>query len=146
MPDFVLPEQIASAEAEAALALGRLDGALRHLPASAQRILTARLLREVLITALRQEGHAFTHARFHSWLAGLVPLADPVEPTVRTMRPPRALVLTLLTALSHAQWPTLAAMAVQLAPAVLAMPDPDPGEGHQDTHDLWNKHVACWPS
>jgi hypothetical protein len=52
------------------------------------------------------------------------------------MRPPRALVLTLLTALSHAQWPTLAAMAVQLAPAVLAMPDPDPGEGHQDTHDL----------
>lgn len=136
MFELVLPEQIGAAEAEAALALGRLDGALRHLPASAQRILAARLLREVLITALRQEGHAFTQARFHAWLAGLVPLADPFEPTIRTLRPPRALVLTLLTALSHAKWPPLATMAVQLAPAVLAMPDPDAGEGHQDTHDL----------
>jgi len=134
--DPILPDEIATAEAEAALALGRLDGALRHLPSSAERILAGRLLRETLITALRQEGHAFTPTRFHAWLAGLVPLADASEPTHRALRPPRAMVLALLTALGHARWAPLAAMATTLMPAVLAVADINSGDGHRVAHDL----------
>ena len=70
------PAPLTVTEAQAALALGRLDGALAHCPEPAMRIFAGLMLQGTLIAALRQEGHAFTGQRFHAWFAGLVPLAD----------------------------------------------------------------------
>lgn len=80
----------------AALALGRLDGALRYMPASAGRILAARRLRQTLLDALHQEGHAFSDQRFAAWFAGLLPLVDPADRPTADLRPPRAMVAALL--------------------------------------------------
>ncbi len=71
-----VPVALATAEAEAALALGRLDGALCAYPAPAVRIFAGLIVRSALTRALAQEGHAFTEQRFDAWFAGLVPLAD----------------------------------------------------------------------
>jgi hypothetical protein len=136
MMEFSLTDDEAAAEAEAALALGRLDGALRHLPAPVERLLAARLLRETLVAALRQEGHAFTLPRFHAWLAGLAPLDEASEPTHQEVRPPRALVMALLTALSHSPWAPLASLATQFAPAVLAMPDSPTRDAYCSAHEV----------
>lgn len=67
-------EECLAAEPQAALALGRLDGALIGLSAAAQPIIAGRVLRAILTSALRQAGHAFTDARFAAWMAGLTPL------------------------------------------------------------------------
>lgn len=72
------------------------------------------------MSALRQEGHAFTDMRFHAWFAGLVTLSD--EP-VRGARPPRMLCDTILAELSFSSLPPLADLATRIRPALLA-----PGE------------------
>lgn len=79
----------ARSEARAALALGRLDGALRHSAPAILRILAARVLRHTLVTALRQARYQFTDERFAAWFAGLVPLTEPGE---QQPHGPRALV------------------------------------------------------
>lgn len=129
-------EDLATAETDAALALGRLDGTLRALPASASRILAGRVLRETLIAALRQEGHIFSDHRFFAWFAGLVALGDASDLSHTDRRPPRAMSVAILTALSHNSWPPLAALATELAPAFLAIGDGYSDDAHHDAHAL----------
>jgi hypothetical protein len=127
------PDTACSVETHAALALGRLDGALRYLPAGAGRILAAR----------RQEGHAFSDQRFAAWFAGLLPLVDPADRPTADLRPPRAMVAALLHALGHSSWAPLASLAVELRPAFMAWADEQGEEEHgapgpvlEDARDL----------
>lgn len=71
-PSLADLEALSTAQAHAARALGQLDAALAWCPPDMHPILASRLIRETLISALRQEGHLFTDARFHAWFAGLV--------------------------------------------------------------------------
>lgn len=136
MPYALPSEMTCAAQAEAMFALGRLDGALRFLPDSAARILAARLLRECLIAALRQEGHMFTPPRFHAWFAGLTTLTDPAERVNADPRPPRAMTAAILGELSLSSWEPLASLADMMAPAFLAVGDGASGSGHGDAHTL----------
>ena len=120
MPGELDPEGAYAAQIAAAMALGRLDGAVRASAAPTLRVFAARLLRDMLTSALRQEGHAFTDIRFHAWFAGLVTLSD--EPP-RLARPPRALAEAMLTELTHSSWEPLATLATRLLPALLAPTD-----------------------
>jgi len=113
------------------LALGQLDGALEHADASALRIFAARLVRDALCSALRQEGHGFTDQRFQAWFAGLATLADTPP---RGVRPPRVLCEAILTQLAHAGWPPLAAMAVNFGSALLAPRDLTSHGDHEQAH------------
>ena len=121
------------AEIEAALALGRLDGALGACRSATLRLFAAAQLRGMLIAALRQEGHAFTEQRFHAWFAGLVTLAD--EPP-RSGRPPRVLVEAILVEMTHSSWEPLASLAARLLPALLAPSDLDADEAHEEAHTV----------
>jgi hypothetical protein len=135
-PSILPSEAVSAAEAEAALVLGRLDGALRYLPVTASRILAARLLQDALAGALRQEGHSFTNARFSAWFAGLTTLTDPGDRPASPLRPARPLVIALLTALGHSSWPALAAVATRMRPALLAFEDGDGASAHGDAQAL----------
>lgn len=127
-----------SIEAEALLALGRLNGALATCAPAALRLFAMRLLRELLVAALRQEGHAFTDKRFHAWFAGVTTLSD--QPA-HTNRPPRVLCAAILTELTHSSWEVLAELAARFQTVLLAphdhtgcaLADETP---HQDTHTL----------
>lgn len=125
-------EEPGFAQDAAMLALGRLDGAMAFCPPAALRILAGRLLRETLIGALRQEGHAFTEGRFQAWFAGLVTLTDTQR---RDAMPPRALCEAILTELTHSSWLPLAQLAARLAPALLAARDLDTTDARTDAHD-----------
>ncbi|TWH78538.1 hypothetical protein [Novosphingobium taihuense] len=137
---------------DALLALGRLDGALVMAERTTQRLFATRLLRDLLIGALRQEGHAFTDERFHAWFAGATTLSD--EPT-RAARPPRSLCEAILTELTHSSWDLLAEAATRFQPALLAPADlvdssPTCLTAHQDAlsviaaaHDLIAKLDSC---
>lgn len=125
-----------AAEAEAALALGRLDGMLRHLPAAAGRILAIRLLCGTLAGALRQEGHAFTAARFSAWFAGLTSLTDPADRPATPLRPPRPIAIAVLTALGLSSWPALATVAMRMRSALLAFEDGDFASAHSDAQTV----------
>ena len=105
----MLPAVHALAAPDALLALGRLDGALAMARSATLRLFALSLLRDTLITALRQEGHRFTDDRFHAWFAGVATLSD--EPA-RTARPPRALCEAMLTELAHSSWNDLSEAAV----------------------------------
>jgi len=129
-------EAASTAESEAAFALGRLDGALRHPQMVAGAFLAARLLRETLIAALRQEGHVFSERRFLAWFAGITTLTDASNQPLFPPRPPRAMVLTILTALSHSSWPALANLAARMDKALLAIADEETGSHHGDAHAL----------
>lgn len=128
-------------EAEALLALGRLDGTLGMVGPTTLRLFTIRLLRDLLVAALRQEGHMFTDQRFHAWFAGLTTLSDHAP---RSGRPPRVLCEAILTELKHSSWDELAALASRFQTALLAPNDyvasDHVGSGlagetaHQDTH------------
>lgn len=107
-------------EADALLALGRLGGALEAAGATTLRLFATRLLRDLLMTALRQEGHMFTDQRFHAWFAGLAALSD--HPP-RSGRPPRALCEAILTELTHSRWSLLAGLAARFHVALLAPGD-----------------------
>ncbi len=115
-------EALCAAQAHAARALGQLDATLAWCPPDLHPILAARLIRETLVSALRQEGHPFTDARFHAWFAGLVPLSD--EPLQFGLAP-RALATTLLAEISRSRWTPLADAALGFEKACLALRDPD---------------------
>ena len=123
-------------EAEALLALGRLDGALGTAGPATLRLFALRLLRDVLITALRQEGHMFTGQRFHAWFAGVATLAD--QPP-RAARPPKVLCEAMLTELAHSSWDALAGLAARFQPVLRAPGDhvgsaPEAVAAHQNAH------------
>lgn len=135
-------------EAEALLALGRLDGTLGTVGLTTLRLFTIRLLRDLLVAALRQEGYMFTDQRFNAWFAGLTTLSD--HPP-HSGRPPRVLCEAILIELRHSSWDLLAALASRFQVALLAPNDylasdhvgsNHPGSGlaaetaHQDTHAL----------
>ena len=107
-------------EAEALLALGRLDGALRAARPATLRLFALRLLRDLLLAVLRQEGHAVTDHRFHAWFAGVATLSD-LPP--RLGRPPRLLGEAVLTELAHSSWELLAELAARFQAALLAPGD-----------------------
>lgn len=111
-------EALCTAQSEAAQALGRLDGLLRFCPPEPLPLLAARIIRETLTAALRQEGHQFTDARFHAWFAGLVPLSDDA---LQFAPAPRGIVTALLQELSHNRWAPLADAATGLEAALLAI-------------------------
>ena len=107
-------------DAEALLALGRLDGALGACRPTTLRLFAVRLLRDLLIAVLRQEGHAFTGQRFHAWFAGVATLSD-LPP--RLGRPPRVLCEAVLTELTHSSWELLAELAARFQAVLLAPGD-----------------------
>ncbi|PZO88826.1 MAG: hypothetical protein DI623_11905 [Sphingomonas sanxanigenens] len=121
-PSLADLEALGTAQAHAALALGKLDAALAWCPPDIHPIFASRLIRETLISALRQEGHPFTDARFHAWFAGLIPLSD--EPLQFALAP-RALATTLLAEMTRSRWTPLADAALGLEKACLALRDPD---------------------
>lgn len=120
-------------EAEASLGLGRLDGALAFCPPATLRLFAARVLRDTLRAALRQEGHAFTDSRFYAWFAGIATLSD--EPP-RIARPPRVVAEAVLTELAHSSWEPLTVFAARLASALLAPRDLDAEAAHEVTHAI----------
>src|SRR3546814_19274231 len=67
----VPPEELALAQGECALALGRLDGLLASLTDIEKRLFCVGLLREVLLSSLAQAGFADAAQRFHPRFAGL---------------------------------------------------------------------------
>ncbi|MBV5269053.1 MAG: hypothetical protein JZU55_02880, partial [Afipia sp.] len=67
----VPPEELALAQGECALALGRLDGLLASLTDIEKRLFCVGLLREVLLSSLAQAGFADAEHRFNAWFAGL---------------------------------------------------------------------------
>lgn len=119
--DYLLPDAAhRDLEAEALLALGRLDGTLGMVGPTTLRLFTIRLLRNLFVAALRKEGHMFTDQRFHAWFAGLATLSD--HPP-RSGRPPRVLCEAILTELKHSSWDVLAALASRFQTALLAPND-----------------------
>lgn len=137
--EYRLPDPaLRDLEAEALLALGRLDGALGAARPATLRLFAVRLLRDLLVAVLRQEGHAFTDHRFHAWFAGVATLSD-LPP--RLGRPPRLLCEAVLTELTHSSWEVLAELAARFHVALLAPRDHIGGDiadetARQDAHAL----------
>ena len=127
-----VPVAVATAEAEAALALGRLDGAFGACPAPVARIFAGLVVRSALTRALAQEGHAFTEQRFDAWFAGLVPLAD--GEATALPRSAKVIADIILAELAHSIWPPIAECARMLRPALMAGRDLAAPDAHEDTH------------
>jgi hypothetical protein len=127
------PEHALLEEVTAALVLGRLEGTLTHTAPATIRIFATRLIRDILITALRQDGHSFTDLRFDAWYAGLATLSDERP---RSTLAPRPLCEGILTELSHASWEPLAVASRNWQLACLAPQDPQAEGAHLDTHQL----------
>jgi hypothetical protein len=110
----VPPEDVAIAQAECALALGRLDGLLAGLPQSEERLFCAGLLRTVLLSALAQAGFADAELRFNAWFAGRdrAPQETPLTPCSA-----HAVVRALLGELGHHPWEPLAEAAQTITAA-----------------------------
>jgi len=132
----VTHDACAAAEAEAALALGRLDGMLSQSLPATRRIFAGMAVRAALVNALTQEGYAFTEQRFDAWFAGLVPLVDASErrPGRAPTMPARLLADAILAELGHNSWRPLAAAAHALRPALLASRDFADGHAQGDAH------------
>jgi hypothetical protein len=110
----------------------QIDGALAHCSDVALRIFAGQLLRDMLIAALRQEGHLFTEQRFYAWFAGIATLADE---TPRLARSARAICEAVLTELAHSSWDPLAALALGLQRALLAPQDHTSGDTNANAHE-----------
>jgi hypothetical protein len=108
------PEELALAQAECALALGRLDGHLAVLAEDEQALFCMALLRAVLLTSLAQGGFADAELRFDAWFAGLG--RGPQE-TALTACSAHAVVRALLGELVHHSWEPLAEAAHTIAAA-----------------------------
>ena len=106
------PEELALAQGECALALGRLDGLLAGLTDTEKRLFCVGLLREVLLSALAQAGFADAEHQFNAWFAGLD--RGPQE-TPLTACSAYAVVRALLGELSHHPWEPLADAAQTIA-------------------------------
>ncbi len=113
--------------------LGQLDGALRHCTPATRRIFAGKVLRSTLVSALRQEGHAFTDLRFQAWFAGLATLSDT---PARHARSPRAMGDAILMELTHSAWQDLAGLAARLIRAFLAPRDLDTDNAHEAALDV----------
>lgn len=123
MYDDIRPDRAVSpheSEVHAALALGQLEGALAYCTPEIHRVFGARVIRRVLVSALRQEGHAFSEDRFLAWFAGLVTLSD-LPP--RKGRPARVLCEAILTELGHSRNADIASAARLLQAGLLAPAD-----------------------
>ncbi|QDK34769.1 hypothetical protein [Sphingomonas sp. IC081] len=134
------PLETPSGAVLAALYLGRLQSALRTASQGCLQILGLRVVRECLIAALRQEGHAFTEQRFHEWFAGLKTLSDLPQ---HRLRPARAICQAILTELLHSSWPLLADAAEKIQRAFLALSDvpdamtsPSPTAAHAEINAI----------
>ncbi|WP_460989865.1 hypothetical protein [Sphingobium sp. TomTYG45] len=106
------PVELALAQGECALALGRLDGLLAGLTDTEKRLFCVGLLRGVLLSALAQAGFADAEHRFNAWFAGLD--RGPQE-TPLTACSAYAVVRALLGELSHHPWEPLADAAQTVA-------------------------------
>lgn len=126
-------EALCAAQAEAARALGKLDSALFWCPLEAARFIAVRLIRETLVSALRQEGHQFTDTRFHAWFAGLATLSDEA---LQLALAPRTLVTALLAEMTRSRWAPLAEAALDIESACLAMRDPHREMRHETAHEI----------
>jgi len=104
----VPPEEVALAQAECALALGRLDGLLAGLTQSEKQLFCVSLVREALLSALAQAGFIDAALRFNAWFAGL---DRPPQETPLTPCSAHAMVRALLGELSHHPWEPLAEAA-----------------------------------
>ncbi|NIJ15384.1 hypothetical protein [Sphingobium vermicomposti] len=110
----VSPEELAFAQAECALALGRLDGLLAGLTRPEKQLFGLSLVREALLSALAQAGFADAALRFNAWFAGL---DRPPQETPLTACSAYALVRALLAELGHHPWEPLARTAQTIATA-----------------------------
>lgn len=120
-------EEVALAQAECALTLGRFDGLLAGLTDPEQQLFCAGLLREVLLSALTQAGFTDAPLRFDAWFAGID--RGPQEPPL-TACSAIAVVRALLAELSHHRWEPLAAAAQTIAAAArFTADDPAQDEG-----------------
>ncbi|MBW4655695.1 MAG: hypothetical protein KME20_22040 [Kaiparowitsia implicata GSE-PSE-MK54-09C] len=108
------PEELALAQAECALTLGRLDGLLAGLTESEERLFCAGLLRAVLLSALAQAGFADAELRFNAWFAGI---GRAPQETHLTPCSAYAVVRALLGELGHHPWEPLAETARTIAAA-----------------------------
>jgi len=108
------PEDLACAEAECALALGRLDGLLAGLTIPEKALFCAGLLRALLLSSLAQAGFADAEIRFDNWFTGLdrAPQQTPLSPCSA-----QAVVRALLAELGHHPWLPLAEAAQTIARA-----------------------------
>lgn len=131
------PPEASSSALFAVLYLGRIQSAVRTASEENLRILAARVVRESLIAALRQEGHSFTEQRFYEWFAGLKTLSDL---PLHRLRPPKAICQAILTELLHSSWSQLANAAEKLHGAFLApadfLPDYSPSSEHEEIHTV----------
>ena len=100
--------EVGAAQAECAFALGRLDGLLAGLGDSEKRLFCWALLRETLLSALRQAGFADTELQFNGWFVGTS--RAPQEGAL-TSCSPRAIVQAILAELAHHTWEPLAEAA-----------------------------------
>ncbi|WP_395398041.1 hypothetical protein WBP07_26290 [Novosphingobium sp. BL-8A] len=116
-----------------AVLLGRIQVGVTRAPADVLRIFAATLVRESLITALRQEGHEFTEQRFFAWFAGLTTLSDPSQ---AVLRPPKALCQAILTEFCHSPWPELVGASQDLLRSFLAPADISRGHDHTEAHTI----------
>ena len=119
--------ETAQIEAEAALALGRLDGLLSGAPDLRTSLFALRVLHAFLLHALTAAGHPVTPERFALWFAGLRRLSD--EPRPGTVNP-RQLVDAILASVPppiQRGWEPLSLRASDLALANCA-----PNEGKAD--------------
>jgi len=107
-------EELALAQAECALALGRLDGLLAGLAEADEAPFCLALLRAVLLTSLTQGGFADAELRFNAWFAGL---ERAPEESALTAYSAHAVIRALLAELGHHPWEPLARAAQTIATA-----------------------------
>lgn len=103
--------QVAAAQAECMLALGRLDGLLAGLDGPEKRLFCWSLLRTVLLSALRQAGFTDADLRFDAWFTGTgrAPEEGPL-----TACSARAIVQAILAEVVLRGWDSLAQAARQV--------------------------------
>jgi hypothetical protein len=113
-------QELAQAQAECALALGRLDGLLAGLSADEKSLFCMMLLREALLSALSQAGFLDAHLRFDSWFSGL---DRGPEETPLTSCSAHAIVRALLGDLGRHPWQPMAEAAQTIIKAARFVTD-----------------------
>ncbi|MBK8375837.1 MAG: hypothetical protein IPL18_13665 [Sphingomonadales bacterium] len=125
-------EALCTQQARASLALGRLDGLLKHCPPDIAHVFAAKLVRDTLTAALTQESHSFTEPRFAIWFAGLAPLSDEA---LQFARSARAVSGQLLAELALSRWEPLAETAIGFQAAFLAFHDANDAQAREAIQD-----------
>jgi hypothetical protein len=124
--------ELAQAQAECALALGRLDGLLTGLAPDEASLFCMRLLRLTLISALEQAGFIDTEMRFDWWFSGL---DRGPEETALTSCSAHAVVRALLDDLGRHSWQPLAEAAQTIARAARFVTDRPESSGDMLARD-----------